>query len=80
MYVSALDPEDAKTASVRVFADVLETKVPSYERDSNGIVQYDNSGKPKIKEQVDGLVIVFRSVVIDETTPAIGAGVVIEGR
>lgn len=74
-----LIPEDAKTASVRVFADVLETKVPSYERDSNGIVQYDNSGKPKIKEQVDGLVIVFRSVVIDETTPAIGAGVVIEG-
>lgn len=74
-----LIPEDAKTASVRVFADVLETKVPSYERDSNGIVQYDNSGKPKIKEQVDGLVIVFRSVVIDETTPAIGAGVVIDG-
>ncbi|EJY7993318.1 hypothetical protein OHI49_002216 [Salmonella enterica] len=74
-----LIPEDAKTASVRVFADVLETKVPSYERDSNGIVQYDNSGKPKIKEQVDGLVIVFRSVVIDETTPAVGAGVVIEG-
>ncbi|HIF2972015.1 TPA: hypothetical protein ACXZSU_003051 [Salmonella enterica] len=74
-----LIPEDAKTASVRVFADVLETKVPSYERDGNGIVQYDNSGKPKIKEQVDGLVIVFRSVVIDETTPAIGAGVVIEG-
>lgn len=74
-----LIPEDAKTASVRVFADVLETKVPSYERDSNGIVQYDNSGKPKIKEQVDGLVIVFRSVVIDKTTPAIGAGVVIEG-
>ncbi|MGK7530041.1 hypothetical protein, partial [Salmonella enterica] len=74
-----LIPEDAKTASVRVFADVLETKVPCYERDSNGIVQYDNSGKPKIKEQVDGLVIVFRSVVIDETTPAIGAGVVIEG-
>lgn len=74
-----LIPEDAKTASVRVFADVLETKVPSYERDSNGIVQYDNSGKPKIKKQVDGLVIVFRSVVIDETTPAIGAGVVIEG-
>ncbi|EDJ3473687.1 hypothetical protein CGY83_16525 [Salmonella enterica subsp. enterica serovar Enteritidis] len=74
-----LIPEDAKTASVRVFADVLETKVPSYERDSNGIVQYDNSGKPKIKEQVDGLVIVFRSVVIDETTPAVGAGVVIDG-
>lgn len=74
-----LIPEDAKTASVRVFADVLETKVPSYERDGNGIVQYDNSGKPKIKEQVDGLVIVFRSVVIDETTPAIGAGVVIDG-
>lgn len=74
-----LIPEDAKTASVRVFADVLETKVPSYERDSNGIVQYDNSGKPKIKEQVDGLVIVFRSVVIDETTPAVGAGVIIDG-
>lgn len=74
-----LIPEDAKTASVRVFADVLETKVPSYERDSNGIVQYDNSGKPKIKKQVDGLVIVFRSVVIDETTPAVGAGVVIDG-
>lgn len=74
-----LIPDDAKVANIRVFADTLETKVPAYERDINGIVQYDTAGKPKVKEQVDGLVIVFRSVVIDDTMPAVGAGVVIDG-
>ncbi|QVW55217.1 hypothetical protein pEaSNUABM29_00177 [Erwinia phage pEa_SNUABM_29] len=74
-----LVPDDAKVANIRVFADVLETKVPAYERDDNGIVQYDNTGKPKVKEQIDGLVVVFRSVIIDDTTPAFGAGVAIDG-
>ncbi|AFQ96719.1 putative tail sheath protein [Erwinia phage vB_EamM_Stratton] len=73
-----LVPDDAKTAAIRVFADVLETKVPAYER-INGIVQYDATGKPKVKEQVDGIVVVFRSVIIDSTTPAFKAGVVTDG-
>ncbi|ANZ48290.1 tail sheath [Erwinia phage vB_EamM_Asesino] len=73
-----LVPDDAKTAAIRVFADVLETKVPAYER-VNGVIQYDATGKPKVKEQVDGIVIVFRSVVIDSTTPPLKGGLVTDG-
>lgn len=73
-----LVPDDAKTAAIRVFADVLETKVPAYER-VNGVIQYDATGKPKVKEQVDGIVIVFRSVVIDSTTPPLKGGIVTDG-
>ncbi len=74
-----LIPDDAKTATIRFYADVLATKVPKYVRDAGGTVQYDNTGKAKIETQVDGLLIVLRSVVIDSNSPAIGAAVPIDG-
>lgn len=72
-----LVPDDAKTAAIRLVADVLETKVPAYERE-NGVIQYDVSGKPKVKEQVDGLKIVFRLSVIEDVSN-VKAGTVTEG-
>lgn len=74
-----LIPTDAKVATLRFYADVVAAQVPQYERDAGGAVQYDNSGKAKVKAQVDGLLVVLRSVVVDSTMPAIGAAVPIDG-
>lgn len=75
-----LVPDDAKVATVRVYADVVETQVPKYVR-VNGAVQYDAAGKAKVESQVDGILVVLRSVIIDDadTTPAFGSAIEIEG-
>ena len=56
--VQRLVPDDAATASLRLYAEVLETKVPDYERNADGSVLYEN-GSPKVKGQIDGLLIAW---------------------
>ncbi|VFR13024.1 hypothetical protein SPFM12_00015 [Salmonella phage SPFM12] len=48
---------------VIVFRSVVIDETTPAERDSNGIVQYDNSGKPKIKEAKTASVRVFADVL-----------------
>lgn len=72
-----LVPDDAKVAAIRLVADVLETKVPSYER-VNGIIQYETNGKPKKKADIDGLKVVFRLQVVGDVS-TLKKGVVTEG-
>ncbi|VFR12239.1 putative phage tail sheath protein [Salmonella phage SPFM10] len=54
---------------VIVFRSVVETKVPSYERDSNGIVQYDNSQRLIPEDAKTASVRVFADVLATFNTP-----------
>lgn len=74
-----LVPDDAKTATFRLYADVLATKVPAYERDAGGKVVYDATGRPKTIAPVDGLLVVLRSLLIDAASPDFGNAIEIEG-
>lgn len=67
--VQRIVPDDAKVASLRLYAEVLETKVPDYERNADGSVLYEN-GSPKVKGQIDGLLIAWH---FGEITDASGA-------
>lgn len=72
-------PDDAKVATHRVVADVLLTKVPAYDREVGGAIKYGSDGKAIVKEQIDGAVIVYRVVEINEMTGLHGAGKIIDG-
>ncbi|VFR10203.1 putative phage tail sheath protein [Salmonella phage SPFM1] len=54
---------------VIVFRSVVIDEVPSYERDSNGIVQYDNSGKLIPEDAKTASVRVFADVLETINTP-----------
>ncbi|MGL5397211.1 MAG: hypothetical protein ACRDBQ_18340 [Shewanella sp.] len=74
-----LIPTDAKKAKYRLYADVVAGKVPRYDRDASGKIQYGADGRPTSSAQIDGVIIVFRSVPITSGDPEIGAAVPIEG-
>jgi len=73
-----LVPDDAAIATYRLYADVLATKVPVYER-INGKVQYDGAGKAKVASQADGILVVLRSLKINANDAAFGAAEIIDG-
>jgi hypothetical protein len=79
MMIQRLVADDATTASFRLFAEVLETKVPNYLRNPDGSIEYDAQGQPKQSGEVDGVLIVWRAGEINELSGLFRAGKVFDG-
>ena len=52
--------DDAKSASLRDYMEVIKTKVPNYLRNPDGSVQIDENGDMKTDGEIDGIKIVHR--------------------
>lgn len=76
--VQRLIPDDATQASLRVFAEVYNAKVPVYQRNADNSLFYDDSGKPVKTGTTDGIGIVWRVGVISTANP-IRQGVIYSG-
>lgn len=76
--VQRLVPDDAATASLRLYAEVLETKVPDYERNADGSVLYEN-GAPKVKGQIDGLLIAWHFGAFSDSAGQFKQGNIFDG-
>lgn len=58
-------PQDASTGSMRLYAEVVPSKVPQYERNFDGSIVYEN-GVKKVKGEIDGVLIIWRTGQINE--------------
>lgn len=79
MMIQRLVADDATTASLRLYAEVLETMVPTYLRNVDGSIQYDAAGQPKKDGTTQGVVIAWRTGEISEDSGAFRAGKVFDG-
>lgn len=79
MMIQRVIPDDATTASLRLFAEVLETKVPNYLRNPDGSIELDADGVKKQSGEIDGVVIVWRVGEINETSGEFRAGKIFDG-
>ena len=60
MMVQRLVPDDASTATLRLYAEVYVDKVPVYERAADNSVVYGTNGKPVQLSEKDGVRIIWR--------------------
>lgn len=60
MMVQRLVPDDASTATLRLYAEVYVDKVPVYERAADNSVVYGTDGKPVKLSEKDGVRIIWR--------------------
>lgn len=72
-------PDDAALATLRVYADVLQTKVPVYARNPDGSIVYEN-GQKKVTGEQDGLLIAWRVAEILDAAGGYKAGRQMEGQ
>lgn len=78
MLVHRLVADDAEVASLRLFAEKLETKVPVYVRNDDGSLLYED-GMPKTDGDQDGILIVWRIGAFSSESGLFKQGRVFEG-
>lgn len=59
MYVRMLPPDAGPKPTIRIYLDVLPTKVDIYERNSDGSIKTDVAGDPIVTGQADGYRVKF---------------------
>lgn len=72
MFVWRVKPDDAgPNATIRVSIDLLETKIPVYQRGTDGMIQYDSNNLPIVVagQTVDGYKAKF---IVSEIVPGAG--------
>ena len=62
MYVQRLRPDDAETATARLYVEVVAAKVPVYERDEFGGLVLDSQGKPVQTGTKDGHLFIWHVI------------------
>jgi hypothetical protein len=84
-FIKRLKPADAKTATVRIYADVLATTLDNYERNSDGSIKKDVNGDPvksTATPTVAGYSVKFIGVEIpldEDGNSTFGQGAIIDG-
>ena len=76
--VQRLVPDDAESATLRLYAEILETKIPEYERNADGSVLYA-SGQPKVSGMVDGVLIAWHFGEFSDESGGFKQGRIFEG-
>ena len=74
MYVRVIPTDAGPKPTIRLWLDVLPTKVDLYERNSDGSIKTDVAGDPIIKGQADGYRVKFVSDYFTTHTEAEGFG------
>lgn len=69
MMVQRVVPDDATSASLRLYAETYVAKVPVYQRGDDNAIVYDSEGKPVKLSEKDGLVIIWHVGQITAVAP-----------
>ena len=69
MYVHCLSPDDAKRATLRVFAEVYKDNVPVYVFDEDGSVTYDANGKIVTSGTAEGYTVIWHTAAFEDDKP-----------
>lgn len=75
-----LVPDDAKAASLRYYAELLETNVPKFKRNADGSYMYGPDNRPIQEGTVPGIMITWRKGQITSEVGGFGAGKTYEGQ
>jgi len=79
MLVQRVVPTDAKSASLRLYAEVVTATVPIYERSIDNSIVYGSDGLPKTTGTKDGIKIVWRFGTFGETAGEFKQGKTFDG-
>lgn len=79
MMVQRVVPDDATTASLRLFVEAINTKVPKYKRNPDGSIELDATGNKKEDGTTDGVMLVWRVGEINEDSGEFRAGKIFDG-